>query len=297
MYISVKEKSPNFNEGLTISQIDAAEDVAKAIQELKENGNLQEDNPYHRPIIETDVYQLRRGLCLPCAASCAINMILNQPKISGRKTSANSEIFTIGDIYRLLIPHHGKYQSEELPYGWLVVNKEGDMYHHSIIAFAQIFGIFGYSFTGINDFSVLKPLVSLDLSVIISLNNTFVIDQTLKNNPGYVEKRDGETFIKVLTNNGYEFKPFRDGRHVVTILQIDKNNITIADSFNLPQNYNPNGIITTIPVALANQYLTYHDDSPTRGIVFSRHPINNLPFPQNNIIIPQQVLNALQLKN
>lgn len=281
-------------ERFTISQIDAATDVLAAIKELEKHSSLRKNNPYHKPIIETDVYQLRRGLCLPCAAASAINQIFNRPVITGRKISYDSQQLSIGDMYRLLIPHHGKYQSEKLPKGWLVVNQEGDMYHHSIIAFAKMLRIFGYSITGIHDLSDLRSFVSQNSGVVISLNNRFVIEQTLKNNPDYVEIRNGQTFIKVQSEKGYEYKPFRDGRHVVTILQISEENIRIADSFNLPQNYNPYGIIMEIPITVANQYLSYHDNSPTRGIIFSKKQLE-IPFPQNNIIIPKEVEDALSL--
>ncbi|MCS7093038.1 MAG: hypothetical protein NZL96_01190 [Patescibacteria group bacterium] len=254
-----------------IDQIKAAGPVAELIEEMKRKGLLSEENSYHKPIIETDVYRLRRGLCLPCASAVAINILLNR-----RVVGDDDGILSIADMHRLLLPHHGKYPTTNFPCGWLVVNDKGDMYHHAIAAFAEALEINTYSLLG---FKKIDDLINImekakNSAIVVSFNNRFVLEQTLKNYPDSI-KKDGDKFlIKVSTPEGDIFKPFENGRHAVTILNFSTSSgeLLVADSFNLPQTKQTKGILVRLSLEEATEYLKYHDNAITRAIVFSQNP-------------------------
>lgn len=248
---------------LLIDQIKAASYTSEVLAELKESGVLDPRIPEHMAILETDVYRLRRGLCLPSAVSTSINLV------SRRKIIGDDEgVLKVGDFYRYLLPHHGHYISDTMKRGWLVVTNTGDMYHHAVVAFAEGLGYFGQSVTGFNTLESFRDVIATGGSVSISMNNRFVIEQTLANSAENVKHENGETKIKVQNEGGYAFRKFEDGRHVVTIAGFADDNVVIADSFNLPQ-IGANGILVTLPIKTADQYLRYHDEAATRGIVIS----------------------------
>ncbi|MDD1475289.1 hypothetical protein MEO41_29090, partial [Dolichospermum sp. ST_sed4] len=85
-----------------------------------------------KAILETDVYRLRRGLCLPSASAAAVNLVLGQ-----RLIGDDDSDLRIADFFSTLLPYHGQFKSEQLPRGWLVVTSSGDMYHHAIAAFVR----------------------------------------------------------------------------------------------------------------------------------------------------------------
>jgi len=272
-----------YNEFL-VDQILAADDALKAITELKKAKLLDPKNESHRAILETDVFKLRRGLCLPCAASTAINQVLGY-----RLIGDTSGILTIGDYFRVLFPHHGSYPTPENPKGWLITTPSGDMYHHAIIAFAQGLGITAYSCQGFTDVSEFQPILEIGGGVTVSLNNHFVIEQTLAAYPETVEVIDSHPHIKVLTKTGSNLQPFQNGKHVVTLLDIRNSEAIVADSFNLPQT-NTHGLTATLPLETLNKYLIYSDHSVSRGIAFLP-PNTELPHSLHPIqaYIPSQV--------
>jgi hypothetical protein len=273
---------------LLIDQIRAADDASAAIAELKSQGILNPEDPHHLAVIETDVYRLRRGLCLPSAASVAINVIKNERLIG----DSEGEI-KIGDYFRFLLPHHGRYPTPEQPNGWYVISPSGDMYHQSIVAISEALDVQAFSCQGITSVSEFRPVLHDGGSVAVSLNNRFVIEQTLAPYPGSVIEMEDATLIKVATADGFEYRPFQNGRHVVTLLELNGRNATFADSFNLPQT-GTHGLTVTVPIEKVDQYLTYHDGAASRSIVFLppdiRLPSDLNPTP---IRIPEEVKTAL----
>lgn len=271
-----------------VDQIQAAEDARKAIRELKESEILKPSDESHRAILETDVFQLRRGLCLPCAASTAINLVLGY-----RLIGDTSGALTIGDYFRILLPHHGSNPTPENPKGWLVTTPRGDMYHHAVITFARGLEIPAYSYQGFSNVSEFHPILKNGGSVAISLDNHFVIEQTLAPYPRTVEIIDNTPHIKVATESGPTFRPFQNGRHVVTLLNIENNEVQIADSFNLPQT-ETHGLTVTTSTTTLNKYLQYFDRSTTRAIVFLP-PGANLPpsIHPTPVYIPEQISQAV----
>jgi hypothetical protein len=274
-----------------IDQIRAADDAQLAIRELELNGTLDPNNEHHRAVIETDVFRLRRGLCLPSAASVAINLI------KGERLIGDSDgVLTIGDYFRFLLPHHGKYPTPEQPNGWYVISPSGDMYHQSIVAFSEALDINAYSCQGISSLEQLSPVLKVGGSVAVSLNNHFVIDHTLSTYPDTVQKTQDQILIRVNTPNGQEYRPFQDGRHVVTLLDIYGGEALIADSFNLPQT-GKTGLTVSVPVNEVNKYLTYHDNTTSRSIVFLPQDIQLPPdLHPTPLRIPDEVVSDLSQK-
>lgn len=275
---------------LLIDQIKAANYTSNVLAELQHNGVLNADIPEHKAILETDVYRLRRGLCLPSAVSTSINLV-SRRKVIGD----NDGILKVGDFYRYLLPHHGHYISDAMKRGWLVVTDTGDMYHHAVVAFAEGLGYTGQSVAGFDTLEKFRAIIAGGGSASVSMNNRFVIEQTLTNSPENI-KVDGEvTQIKVQTAEGQVFRRFEDGRHVVTIVGFEEDTVTIADSFNLPQ-IGDNGMLVTLPIKTADTYLRYHDQAMTRGVVITkeRHHLDGLK--STDLLIPDEVRSDLSKK-
>jgi hypothetical protein len=271
-----------------IDQIRAADDASAAIRELQNEGILKPENPHHLAVLETDVYKLRRGLCLPSAASVAINVVKRE-----RLIGDDAGQIKIGDYFRFLLPHHGEYPSSDQPNGWYVVSPSGDMYHQSIVAVSEALEVPAFSCQGIKSVSEYREVLTRGGSVAVSLNNRFVIEQTLAPYRDAVIDMGGTTFIKVSTANGFAYRPFQDGRHVVTLLEMNGRTATFADSFNLPQTQT-HGLTVTVPLEVADRYLNYHDGATPRSIVFLP-PESELPenLPYTPVRIPPEVTLSL----
>ena len=241
-----------------VDQLRAAPYTHRVLHELLAQG-LQ-------AITETDIPHLKRKLCLPSASATAMNLFLHQRLIGDE----GEERLRVGDIFKLLLPHHGKYISSELPKGWLVITPQGDMYHHAVIAFSQALNIPAYSVADFSSLEQFRTVIDNDGQAVISLDNKFVLDHTLAryNHDGLV---------------------FASGRHVVTILNFSGPQITLSDPFNLPHT-KIHGLIVTLNISDANKYLTYSDNSPTRGIVFGTKPEDINISPTH---IPSNVSTAL----
>lgn len=250
-----------------IDQIKAAPYTKYVIENLIRAGLLDPYNANHKAVIETDIYRLRRGLCLPSASSACINLVL------GKRLIGDDEgLIKVGDFLKYLMPHHGKYKSKLLPMGWLVVTDQGDMYHHGIIAIAKTLGISACSVNNFQDLEVFKPIIDSGGSVAVSMDNRFVTGITLKKS-GLVK--------------------FEPGRHVVTLLEINGNHVLFSDSFNLPQ-IDTHKLKVSTTLKKANDYLRYYDNNTTRAIIFFKS--DSIDVPNINIsktFIPQKVLDTL----
>lgn len=84
---------------LSVSQIEAAEYTLQIIQNTP---NVSQDKSL-KAVAETDIFRLRRGLCLPCAAATCINLVTKQRLIGDRDSNIK-----VGDIYQITLPFHNK---------------------------------------------------------------------------------------------------------------------------------------------------------------------------------------------
>lgn len=268
-----KEPAPWNN--LLIDQIRAAKGVYDALHTLETQGKFNRHDPSLIGVAETDVFRLRRGLCLPSAVGVGVNLAYGQRIIGD--DDGGDRVLDIGDVYKMLIPHHGRYPSESMPRGWWVVTTAGDMYHHAAVALAHGLGLECTSVQGIGTLGQFSGIINSGAGVAVSLNNKFVVEQTLRPFPDSVKREGEQTYIRVDGANGPEWKLFQDGRHVVDLLSIHDTHegaqVTFADSFNLPQTGNQHGLTVTLPIEVADRYLKYHDGAQPRALVISRKPV------------------------
>ncbi len=254
-----------------------------------------------KAVAETDIFRLRRGLCLPCAAATCINLVTNQ-----RLIGDNDGMIRVGDIYQVALPFHNKENltstnGEKINNPWWVVTKEGDMYHHVILAFSLGLGIPAQELTGFDSVKQLQEFLHSGGSVAVSLDNHFVIKQTLKNNPKLVRKdTNGKPQILIEGKTGIEFHPFEDGRHVVSLAPHPQAGyIIVIDSFLLPQQ-EQNSNIMHLPVDTIDHYLKYWGGEKTRAIAFALQPGLFSTLPPEIIdtrpeqFIPQEVVNQVK---
>jgi hypothetical protein len=200
-----------------ISQIDAASYTKDVLNSLPMVGC----DPSLIAVKETDIFRLRRGLCLPSAAAVCIDAVLQKRLVGDSDGSVK-----VGDFFRLVLPFHNRRDlidengnKFEKPF-W-VVTPEGDVYHHAIISFSEGLGV---PARAISSFTIsdLVPFIEKGGKLALSLNNDFVIEQTLGNDPDLVSKNNGEVRILIEGENGIEYRRFEQGRHVVAILEIGR---------------------------------------------------------------------------
>ncbi len=277
------------NQNFLINQIEAADDVYGAFKEIH---NIED--PSLLALRETDIYRLRRGLCLPSAMATCINWLLKKPLIGSRR---DEYLLTIGDFFRFVVPFHNRKQltnevGEIFDKPWFVVNESGDVYHQAILAFAKGLGIEAFSLINFPDIESILSLIQQGLPIAISLDNRFVIEKTLGLNPDFVEKREDGYYIKIEGQNGIEFRKFEPGRHVVSVLGLDSSgNLIIHDSFILPQMKGTN--LLSLSLKEVDHYLRYQQGGPTRAIVFSKEQITS-PYINPNVFIPKEVVKAVE---
>ncbi len=277
-----------------VSQIGAAADTAIAI---KESPNVETDASLFA-VRETDVFRLRRGLCLPSSSATCINGVLDKRAIGETHNDAD---ITLGDIYRILLPFHNQKnlsngQDQVFTKPWFVVTENGDMYHQAMIAVANGFNVQAQSIIGIQNVERLREFVLTGGKVALSLDNTFVIDKTLDRDPEFVSQRSGSFYINIDGRNGNEFRKFEEGRHVVSIIGIDGEDFLIHDSFGLP-NINAGRLFMALSAEEINPYLNYKQGGVTRGIVFAKglsemKDIEDLVNP--DVFIPKDAVSLIQ---
>lgn len=259
-----------------MDQIRAATPTLKAIHQLTERGILTDELAAVR---ETDVFRLRRGLCLPSAAAAAINHVKEQRFIGDSDEDAP---LSVGDMYRTLVPYHGrviKYPdgSEKV---WKFATPQGDVYHQAIVAFSKAVGVPAMAIGSFKSVGEFQGLFNGDprSGVAVSLDNRFVAEQTLAGRSDLIMTTNEETFIKIDGANGLETRKFEHGRHVVFLSGITENgDAIIYDSFRLPQ-MGEQDLVLTIPVPVVDKYLNYFTGGASRGIIFSRSEANLEPY-------------------
>lgn len=282
---------------LGINQIKAADGVYKTLEEMSL------DDPTLQAVKETDIFRLRRGLCLPCAAATCVNNLFGKKVIGEDKINDGSSL-TIGDFFRLLLPLHNQKnlinkQGQVYQNPWFVVDKEGNLYHQAVIAFAQGLEIEAVSVLRFSDIKDFFPFVRQGGNMAVSLDNNFVLEQTLGLDPNFVEEKPDGYYIRIEGPNGLEFRRFESGRHIVSILGINNEGILIVhDSFVLPQMTDKKGTLVVDPETI-NQYLKYKNGGETRGIVFypkgySLSLTGIEKFINNNIFIPDIVVQRVK---
>jgi hypothetical protein len=249
-----------------LDQIKAASYTFEVIKEFEQNGGIDESLV---AIKETDVFRLRRGLCLPSAAATCINWVMRRRVIGDSRGCIK-----IGDFYRLLIPFHQSrnFNSKKilnLEKGWLFATSEGDVYHHAVVAFSRALGVSAISVNGFNTILEFRSLFRQGGAMSLSLDNRFVIDHTLKRDKRLIKKENGRWRILIEGSEGLGFREFEEGRHVVSLLEISDNGlVTILDSFRLPQ-MPVQKMIMRLNYQEVDKYLNYKTGEVTRGILFA----------------------------
>ena len=273
---------------LLIDQIRAAKGVYAALHTLETQGKFDRHDPTLVGVAETDVFRLRRGLCLPSAVGVGVNLACHQ-----RIIGDDDGVLDIGDVYKMLIPHHGRYPSDSMPKGWWVVTTAGDMYHHAAVALAHGLGLECTSVQGIKTLGQFSEIIKDGAGVAVSLNNRFVVEQTLRPFPDSIKREGDQTYIRVDGVDGPEWKLFQDGRHVVDLLSIHDTHegarVTFADSFNLPQTGNQHGLTVTLPIEVADRYLRYHDGAQPRALVISKKSMTSNTLTPIPAYVPPEV--------
>lgn len=276
------------SEYFCLSQIKSASYALEVIHSLE---NVARDSSL-KAVRETDVYRLRRGLCLPCAAATCLN------KLKGERLIGDDDGYLkIGDFFKLLLPFHGlkgvinPKTGKEFPQGWLVATPEGDVYHQAIIAFTKALGITAISVENFKSLSEFLPVLNNNSAMAVSLDNRFVLEQVLKNNPQLM------AYPKILIEgkDGLDFREFEEGRHVVAVLQAKKGKLTICDSFSLPQM--KESPLLELEIEEVDHYLAYRTGGPSKGIIFSLDPkLGKLINPEYilPVAIPEKVVEAIK---
>lgn len=278
-----------------VNQIAAAADALRALKELP----IVNADPSLLAVKETDIFHLRRGLCLPSAAATCINVVAGKRLIGENHSDAR---ITIGDLFRILLPFHNKVNlagedGDFYPKPWFVVSDTGHVYHQAIIAIAKGVGINAKALTGISDIYDLLPFLQTGGTVAFSVDNHFVLDQTLHNDPNLVRRTDEGDDICVEDETGERFTRFEDGRHVLSLLGMDGNALIVHDSFKLPQMREDEPFMS-LPPEIINPYLHYSQGGNTRGIAFSTEPTSFeslRPFHNDRIFIPKDVVDSVRV--
>lgn len=251
-----------------LDQIKAAPYTHEVIRKLDAEGNLDASL---LAVKETDVFRLRRGLCLPSAAASSINWVLGSRVIGDEDGHLK-----IGDLYRILLRFHGRKSfssGENYPHlknGWLFATEQGDVYHHAIVAFARGMGLEAESVIGITSIDIFRDLLAKGGAVAISLDNNFVLEQTLGNSPDLVKRGGEKPQILIEGADGLEYRNFENGRHVIGLLAIEDDTAIVTDSFRLPQ-MEAEEPVMRIPLSEVDKYLAYTTGGKARGIVFSKN--------------------------
>lgn len=276
-------------EQIGVNQLKAADNVYAAIHTLKEADTLPDGLD---PLLESNIYQLRRGLCLPSSSATCIN------KAAGFRLIGDTEGFlTVGDMYMTMMPHHGYrdgVQTANMPKGWLSFTSDGFFYYHAISAFSRAVGVEAQPIQGFNSLNDLNADIDEGHAFAVSLDNNFVIDHTLKDHPELIQRNDGETSILIEGENGLGFHKFAHSRHVVAIMGREGDNYKIFDPFQLPQMKVEESFLT-LPAEAVDPYLSYSTPKPSQGIIFS----NGNPSRADRTygyehVVPEEVVNNVR---
>ncbi len=276
-----------------LDQIKAANYTLKTIKDIDNSTGLDSNLG---AVKETDIFRLRRGLCLPSASASCINWVAK-----GRLIGDDKGEIKIGDIYRILLPFHNRkdfpdINSDRIEKGWLFATLEGDVYHQAIVAFSEGLGMPALSVAGFDSIATFKPLLEQGGAVAVSLDNKFVIDHTLGKNNRLVKKTGDEWKILIEGPSGLESRKFEEGRHVVSILEVTKDNsVIMIDSFRLPQ-MTEDSVVIKLPIKEVDKYLNYSIGGSSRGILFAKNK-NTFSLWQNKatkVIVPEKIVTTVR---
>lgn len=248
---------------------------------------------------ETDIYRLRRGICLPSATATCINSALGRRVITEEPTD---DILTLGTLFGLPFRYHNKIglkNKEGVTYDkpWFAVDEQGNVYHQVSIALANGFDIEAMSVEGFSNLDEIVEFVKAGGKVALSLNNRFVLDHTLGNDPKLVKHENEEDLILIKTGEEEAFRRFEQGRHVVSILGIDsEGKLIVHDSFTLPQQGESHGIVMDLDKEVLEKYLAYSNGARPRAIVFTTDPQLLLPLSSyaNTTFTPIELVNDVK---
>lgn len=272
-----------------IDQIQAVDYTLTVIEDLEERGLLSSKLV---AVKETDVYRLRRGLCLPSASAVCINWIKGKRVIGDKEGKLK-----IGDIFKIFAPFHGKKDFLlskpllKLSKGWLFSTQEGDVYHQVIVALSESLGIGALSVGGFKSVRDILPLISKGGALAVSLNNKFVPENTLKNQSQLVKKIDGKVHLLIETAEGVSYRKFEDGRHVVAILDKMGEKLVVLDSYRLPQMKLEDAIFT-VTIDEIDNYIENDKIGTSRAILFARDKKDLLEWKDiaSRVIIPSEII-------
>jgi hypothetical protein len=272
-----------------LDQIKAADYTLKVIKDIDNSTGLDSSLG---AVKETDIFRLRRGLCLPSASASCINWVVKDRIIGDDKGEIK-----VGDIYRILLPFHSRkdfadIDPDRIEKGWLFATPEGDVYHQAIVAFSEGLGVPALPAVGFDSVATFKPLLEQGGAVAVSLDNKFVIDHTLKGNSELVEKIDNDWKILIEGPSGLESRKFEEGRHVVSILELTEDGfVIIVDSFRLPQ-MSEESTVLKLPIKEVDKYLNYSTGGSSRGILFAKDR-NIFSLWQNEVakvVVPEEIV-------
>jgi len=279
-------------ERLGVSQIQEAEHTLDVISNLT---SVQTD-PTLKAVAETDIYRLRRGLCLPSAAATCVNHLFGEPRLG-----VNGEI-TVGDMYRLLIPFHNQkgltnLSGETIDKPWWFCTKQGDVYHHAVVAFALGFGVKAEPLIDFQSINQFRDFLEKGGTLAVSLDNWFVIEQTLKSRDDLVRRDNGRAEVKIDGPGGVEYRAFEPGRHVVSVTGVSGQEFGCWDSFQLPQLCSRECSLR-LPSGRIDPYLEYQQGGEPRGIAFAENEqvINEVrPWVNESVkeMVPLEVAQAV----
>lgn len=259
---------------------------------------LEFNDPSLVAVKETDIYRLRRGLCLPSAAATCINTVLGE-RVIGEKPGEGK--MTLGEFYRILLPHHNEKglvnsEGQQYPNPWFVVTEQGDMYHQAVIAIAKGCSVNGISIANFDSLDPITAFMENGGKVALSLDNRFVIDKTLHKRPDLTRNYNGKWQILTETKDGIRYQNFEEGRHVVSLIDIDQEgNILLHDSFCLPQ-MERELTMMTLPSSEIEPYLVYAQGGATRAVAFSKGQDAFVPLTKfkRDVFIPSVVVNEVK---
>jgi len=288
----VEEKEFSRYSVALVNQIKAADYTYEVIRRMDDVGLLDETL---NAVKETDVFRLRRGLCLPCASASSINWIENKRVIGDQDGKLK-----VGDIYRLLLPHHGRtdikdQNGDDLPKGWLFATDQGDVYHHAVVAFSKALGIEAEAVSGFRSLNDLRGVVEGGGAAVVSFDNKFVIEQTLKGKDTLVTNTGDKDYILIEGEEGPSFRMFEEGRHAVSLVGFENDQVVLIDSFCLPQMSEEN-MVVKLDIDKADRYLDYFTGETSRGIIFSKSKqvTNSCDSFKKDIIVPQRVVDEIR---
>jgi hypothetical protein len=199
-----------------------------------------------------DLEQLVRSGCAYAAAATAVNFLQDWHTASSELAfdptlTANLFLSTLADQHR---PARDGRTRQPLPQGLLIVDPEGNAYHHALaLAFnhtRRFTGLTAQTLAAFPDLSTLLPHLKPGTAFLISVNNRLIsYAQRMLNQPETTE--------------------FTPGTHIVPFMAQESGQILIADPY-APPGQKP--LVYWEQPAVIQPYLS----TPHRGLILTQNP-------------------------